>query len=120
MAKILIVDDAPTVLNIEEIVLTSEGYEIDKAENAEEALSKIRDNKYDMGIFDVNMPGKNGLELTKEALSLPNGKNMKIVILTTESADELKAQAKTAGAKGWLIKPFKEEDLLAIVKKLIG
>ena len=75
---------------------------------------------YDLGIFDVNMPGKTGIELTKDVLASPNGKEMQILILTTESSDEMKAKGKEAGAKGWLIKPFNDEALLAVVEKCIG
>jgi two-component system, chemotaxis family, chemotaxis protein CheY len=121
MKRILLTDDAPTVLKLLEFTLSEEGYEIDKASNAEEAIQAINNKgPFDLGIFDVNMPGKTGIELTKEALSTENGKNMKILILTTESSDEMKARGKEAGAKGWLIKPFNDEDLISVVEKLIG
>lgn len=121
MKKILLTDDAPTVLKLLEFTLGEEGYEIEKASNADEALQAINTKgPFDLGIFDVNMPGKTGIQLTKEALATPNGKDMKILILTTESSDEMKAKGKEAGAKGWLVKPFNDEDLTAVVEKLIG
>jgi two-component system chemotaxis response regulator CheY len=121
MKKILITDDAPTVLKLLEFTLTDEGYTVDKASNAEEAMRQVEQNgPYDLGIFDVNMPGKTGIELTKDVLESPNGRNMQILILTTESSDEMKAKGKEAGAKGWLVKPFNDEALLAVVEKCIG
>ncbi len=121
MKRILLTDDAPTVLKLLEFALTEAGYQVEKATNAVEAM-KVIENKgpFDMGIFDVNMPGKTGIELTKDVLSHPAGKDMKILILTTESSDEMKQKGREAGAKGWLIKPFNDEDLLAVVEKLIG
>jgi two-component system chemotaxis response regulator CheY len=121
MKKILLTDDAPTVLKLLEFTLTDVGYTVEKASNAEEAMKMIdAKGPFDLGIFDVNMPGKTGIELTKDVLAAPNGKNMKIVILTTESSEEMKNKGREAGAKGWLVKPFVDEDLLAVVEKLIG
>lgn len=121
MKKILITDDAPTVLKLLEFTLTDAGYTVEKASNANEAMSVLEaKGPFDMGIFDVNMPGKTGIELTKDVLAHPKGKNMKILILTTESSEEMKNKGREAGAKGWLIKPFNDEDLLAVVEKLIG
>ncbi|TGK04457.1 response regulator [Leptospira selangorensis] len=121
MTKILCVDDAPTVLKLLDFTLTEEGYSVCKAAGPDEALTKIEsDGPFDIGIFDVNMPGRTGIELTKEVLRTEKGKSMKILILTTESSDAMKSQGKDAGAKGWMIKPFNDEDLLAAVKHLIG
>ncbi len=85
MKKILAVDDANTVLKIVNLTLSEEGYEVKTATNASDAKKMILAESFDLGIFDVNMPGENGIELTKNALSMENGKKMKIVILTTES-----------------------------------
>ncbi|PJZ26675.1 response regulator [Leptospira hartskeerlii] len=121
MTKILCVDDAPTVLKLLDFTLTEEGYSVCKAAGPDEALTKIEsEGPFDIGIFDVNMPGRTGIELTKEVLRTEKGKSMKILILTTESSDAMKSQGKDAGAKGWMIKPFNDEDLLAAVKHLIG
>lgn len=119
MTRILCVDDAPTVLKLLEFTLTEEGYNVTKAANPDEAVVKIEtEGPFDIGIFDVNMPGRTGIELTKEVLKSEKGKGMKILILTTESSDSMKNQGKEAGAKGWMIKPFNDEDLLAAVKHL--
>ena len=118
MKKVLAVDDAPTVLKIVEFTLADEGYEDSTAANAEEAKKMVANQAFDIGVFDVNMPGQNGIDLTRDILQMDNGKNMKIVIVTTESSDELKAAGKNAGAVGWLVKPFEGEDLLDLVGQL--
>lgn len=121
MKEILLCDDAPTVLKLMDMILSEEGYKVTKSGNAEEAIRKISDNpNYALGIFDVNMPGKTGIELTKEALSHPNGKNMKVIIVSTEASDHLKEEGKKVGVKAWLTKPYDDEDLLEVVQKLIG
>ncbi|MBE7412503.1 MAG: response regulator [Leptospiraceae bacterium] len=119
MKKILAVDDANTVLKIVDMTLSDEGYDVKTAPNAEEAKKILQAEKFDLGVFDVNMPGQNGIDLTRDVLLMPNGKDMKIVILTTESSEELKEAGKKAGAVAWLIKPFEGEDLLELVKQLI-
>lgn len=118
MKKILIVDDSPSVIRVVKMALAMEGYDITSAANAEQAEEILKGNSFDFGIFDVNMPGKNGIELVRTVMGLPNGKDMKILILTTESSEELKKKGREAGAKGWLIKPFNHIDLLTVLKKL--
>ncbi|ABZ93415.1 response regulator [Leptospira biflexa] len=119
MAKILTVDDAPAVLKILNLVLTTDGHEVESASNGMEALEKIQNTKFDIGIFDVNMPGMTGIELTEKALKSDNGKTMKIVMLTTESSEEMKNKGKAAGAVGWLVKPFANESLAKLISQLI-
>lgn len=81
-------------------------------------MNTLQKEKFDIGIFDVNMPGQNGIELTRDVLKMENGKNMKIVILTTESSEDLQTQGKNTGAVGWTVKPFEGGDLLELVKML--
>ena len=118
MKRILAVDDAPVVLKIIDFALSDEGFEVVQAGNADQAKKILEKEKFDIGIFDVNMPGQNGIDLTRDVLELENGKNMKIVILTTESSEELQTQGKNAGAVGWIVKPFEGGDLLELVKML--
>ncbi|MDH5657650.1 MAG: response regulator [Spirochaetia bacterium] len=118
MKKVLAVDDAPTVLKIVDFTLSDEGYQVKTAASAEEAKKLLESESFDIGIFDVNMPGQNGIDLTKDVMQSDSGKHMKIVIVTTESSEELKSAGKAAGAVGWLVKPFESEDLLELVAKL--
>lgn len=117
--NILLVDDSPTVRTLVKFSLSSKGYNIFEAGDAEEALNVIKEKgPFPICIFDINMPGKNGIELIKEVLAIPEHANTKIVVLTTESSDELKQKGKEAGAKAWLVKPFEEESLLTVINKL--
>ena len=85
---------------------------------ADEALKKIEEGKFDFGIFDVNMPGKTGIELVPLVLNHPNGKSMKIVILTTESSAEIRKKGEDAGASAWMVKPFKNAEMIDLLKQL--
>jgi two-component system chemotaxis response regulator CheY len=84
-----------------------------------EAINFIKSNEVDLVITDINMPNMNGLEML-EAIQKDTAINhVPIVMLTTEGAADLLARAKSAGAKGWLVKPFKPEQLIAVVQKLV-
>ena len=74
----------------------------------------------DMLLTDLNMPNKNGLELIETVRSMPKFKFMPIIMLTTESQTEMKQKGKAAGATGWIVKPFKPKQLLAVIKKVLG
>ncbi|MBL0953583.1 MAG: response regulator [Leptospira sp.] len=119
--KILLCDDAPTALKLMELILSGEGYEIYKAENAEQAMLSLEANgPFDGCVFDINMPGKNGIELSKEYLAHPKGQGGKILIVSTESSDYLRQAGKDAGVKAWIVKPFEDEDLIEVLNKIIG
>ncbi|MDF3820479.1 response regulator [Leptospira sp. 96542] len=119
--KILLCDDAPTALKLMQMVLSDEGYEIHKAENAEQAMKSLEQNgPFDGCVFDVNMPGKNGIELTRDFLAHPKGSNAKILIVSTESSDHLRQAGKEAGVKAWIVKPFEDEDLIEVLQKILS
>jgi len=120
MKRILVVDDSGAVVRLLKVGLKSAGYDVDEAGNAVEAMKKIEANTYDCGIFDFNMPGKNGIELLKDVLAHPRGKGMRVIMLTTESSNEMKEAGRAAGAAGWLVKPFKNEALIATIEKVLG
>lgn len=118
MRKILVVDDAATIVKIVSFALGDAGHEVSQASNADEAMKLVNARPFDVGIFDYNMPGKNGIELVRDVLGSANGANMRIIILTTESSSDLKEEGRRAGAAGWLVKPFRDEDLIEIVSRL--
>ena len=121
MKTILLVDDSTTILISISAVLTKAGYGVEKASNAEDALSRMKSGnlKPDLLITDLNMPGKNGIEFIKEVRQLPALRFMPILFLTTESQQAKRAEAKAAGASGWIVKPAKAEELLAAIKMVI-
>ncbi|MBK6608362.1 MAG: response regulator [Leptospiraceae bacterium] len=121
MKKILLCDDAPTVLKLMEMILSAEGYKIEKSSNANEAVDTIKQKgPFDLGIFDVNMPGKSGIELAADIQNLPEAKGMKVMIVSTESSYHLKEAGKQAGVKAWLTKPYDDGDLVEVVGKLLS
>ncbi len=118
MKKVLVVDDAAVIIKIVSYALGEAGHQVSSAANADEAMKLVDQQSFDIGIFDYNMPGKNGIELLRDVLKSPNGARMKIIMLTTESSTDLKEEGRRAGAAGWLVKPFQNQDLMAIMGQL--
>jgi two-component system, chemotaxis family, chemotaxis protein CheY len=121
--RILIVDDSATLRASVNFVLTDAGYEVVQAKNGNEGLAvlnqlKVSNSKVDMIISDINMPVMDGIEFVKE-VKKSEFRFVPILILTTESENAKKMEGKAAGASGWLVKPFKPEQLLWVVKKFV-
>lgn len=119
MGHILTVDDSPSVRQVVRIVLEGAGHTVSEAGNGQEGLAKARSGGLDLVITDLNMPVMNGIDLIRALRTLPSVAGVPIVFLTTESADPVKAEAKAAGATGWITKPFKPEQILAVANKLV-
>jgi two-component system chemotaxis response regulator CheY len=120
--KILIVDDSKTIRQQVSFTLKKGGYTVIEAEDGLQGIEKLKaeGGEIAMVISDVNMPNMNGLEMV-EAISKDASLNkVPIVMLTTEGSSELISRARAAGAKGWLVKPFKPDQLIAAVTKLAG
>ncbi len=120
MAKIVIVDDAASMVGLVEITLKNEGHEVVTAADGVLALAKLDGTHFDLIITDLNMPNMDGVELIKAAKAKPEYKFTPIVMLTTESRDNKKQEGKDAGAKAWLVKPFKPDVLNDVVNKILG
>lgn len=120
MKTIFLVDDSATVLISTSSILAKAGYQIEKAASAEEAMTKFKGGlKPDLLITDLNMPGMNGIELIKQVRLIPTLRFMPILLLTTESQQSKRADAKAAGASGWLVKPATADELLNTIKLVI-
>ncbi len=120
MAKtILIVDDSASLRQVVNIALSSAGYEIIEACDGVDALSKLDGRKVHLIISDVNMPNMNGIELVRQVKARPEYKFTPIIMLTTESQADMKAQGQAAGARAWVVKPFQPAQMLAAVAKLM-
>ena len=121
MAKTaLIVDDSGVFLKMLESTLWALDYEVTEASDGQEALEKARLRHFDLVLTDQNMPRMDGVELIKGLRALPSYRNVPILMITTEASDELKAQAKEAGATGWLQKPTNPGKLLEVLNKVSG
>ena len=119
MPTVLIIDDSETIRLQVKQALASTGYEIIEAVDGLDGLEKLRSSPHlDMVLCDVNMPRMNGLEVIAEAHRL--GSKVPMVMLTTEGQPSMIKQARESGAKGWIVKPFKPELLVATVTKLVS
>ena len=121
MAKtILIVDDASLIRNVASKAAIEVGYNVVLAEDGSDGLIKLKENEIDMVFSDVNMPNMGGLEMVAEIKKDITYQFLPIVMLTTESKPELKAQGKALGVKAWLVKPFNKTKFLIALDKLLG
>jgi two-component system chemotaxis response regulator CheY len=117
--SIISVDDSSTMRRMVSFTLKSAGYEVLEAGDGAEALALLKTRAVDLVISDINMPKLNGIELTRELRSQPNYSRTPIILLTTESDPAKKAEGRAAGATGWIVKPFNQEQLLAVVSKVL-
>ena len=120
MSTILTVDDSEAVRDLVRFTLEAEGYSVVEAENGQEALDRLRADRPALVITDLNMPVMNGIDFIRSARGEAAGSGIPIVMLTTETAPEMKAQGKEAGATGWINKPFDTDKLIAVTRKLLG
>ncbi len=120
MAHVMIVDDSPTVLMSMESLLQRFGHTVVKASTAEEAVEKLRAGEEPkMVITDLHMPGKNGIELIGFLRQHPAHRFTPMLVLTTDSQQDRRDQAKKAGATGWLTKPVDHKQLETALQKLL-
>jgi two-component system chemotaxis response regulator CheY len=117
---ILAVDDSASMRQMVKLTLSSAGYQVVEAADGRDALTKAKSGSFNMVLTDLNMPNMDGLALIRELRTLPAYRGVPIVFLTTESDAGKKAEAKTAGATAWIVKPFQQDQLLGVVRKIIG
>jgi two-component system, chemotaxis family, chemotaxis protein CheY len=116
---ILTVDDSPSIRLMMKLTLAAEGYEVMQATDGLEALEFARHHNADLVLTDINMPHMDGLTLIRELRLLPAYKCVPMLVLTTESAQDRKLLGKEAGATGWLVKPFNNQQLLATIARVM-
>jgi two-component system, chemotaxis family, chemotaxis protein CheY len=116
---VLAVDDAMTMRKMVAFTLRGAGFEVIEAGNGAEGLKQLAAKPVDLIITDVNMPVMDGIEFTRQARAALRGRPVPILILTTESDQSKKAEARAAGATGWIVKPFQQDQLLAVVGKVL-
>ncbi len=117
---ILAVDDSGSLRQMVAFSLTTAGYKVLQAVDGVDGLSKAKDTVVDLVLTDQNMPNMDGLTLIQNLRGLSTYAKVPILMLTTESSDEMKARGKAAGANGWLVKPFDPKRLIDVVHKVIG
>jgi two-component system chemotaxis response regulator CheY len=120
MAQILVVDDSSTVRDEVAGFLKRNGLDVATAVDGKDGLSKLRmDPKVRLVVSDVNMPNMDGLTMAEKIRGELGNKAVNIVMLTTENNPNMKERGKAAGIKGWIVKPFKGDAVLATFKKLV-
>eukprot|EP01030_Chromulinospumella_sphaerica_P003916 gene3916-3830_t len=102
------------------MTLKSQGFEVIEGCDGKDALTKLDGRKVHLIVSDLNMPNMDGLSFVREVKKMPDYKFVPIIMLTTETDDTLKAQGQAAGLKAWMVKPFKPEQMLAAVNKLVA
>lgn len=119
MPLILAVDDSPSMRKMVTFTLTGAGHQVVEAVDGVDAYEKAQAQAFDLVLTDQNMPRLDGLGLTRKLREHPQYKTTPILMLTTESSDLMKQAGRTAGATGWLVKPFDPARLLDVIQKVV-
>lgn len=117
---VLTIDDSPSIRQLVGMTLKRAGYAVLEAGNGLEGYNVATTNRVDAVVVDLNMPVMTGIEFLRKFREHPSGRGVPVVLLTTESDEGLKRDAKAAGATGWMVKPFNPDQLLSIIRKVAG
>ncbi|MFQ3236779.1 MAG: two-component system chemotaxis response regulator CheY [Paraglaciecola sp.] len=117
---ILIVDDSASIRQMVEMTLKSASYEVTTANDGQAGLDLCKVKQFDFVLTDQNMPRMDGLTFIKSLRAMANYRVTPLIVITTESGDDMKAQGRAAGATGWMVKPFDPKKLLEIAAKVLG
>ena len=118
--NILAVDDSRTMRDMLALALGEAGYTVRLAEDGQDALDALADFSPDAIISDINMPRLDGFGFVEAVRRIARYRATPILVLTTESAPELKARARAAGATGWIVKPFDAPKLVRALQMVAG
>ena len=119
MHSILAVDDSPSMRQMVSFTLKNAGFNVVEAVDGQDAWEKAGGRSFDLVLTDQNMPRMDGISLTKRLRESAQFKSTPILILTTESSDQMKQAGRAAGATGWLVKPFDPNKLIEVIQKVI-
>ncbi len=117
--QILIVDDSESIREVLAYNLVNAGFEVLTACDGMEALQYFDGRPIDLLLTDYHMPNLNGLELIGKIRQLASYKFLPILVLTTENQKDIILEARSAGATGWLTKPFSTDKLIQVLRKVI-
>ncbi|WAJ29837.1 response regulator [Antarcticirhabdus aurantiaca] len=118
--SVLCVDDSASIRQMVSFTLESAGYSPTTAVDGADAITKLETQSFSLVITDLNMPNLDGIGMIRKLRAMPKHAGVPVVMLTTESDEAKKAEGKAAGATGWIVKPFDQAKLVAVVNKLIG
>jgi len=117
---ILVVDDSASLRQIVSIALKGAGYEVIEGCDGQDGLNKLKGQKVHLIVSDVNMPNMDGLTMVKTIKGMPEYKFTPVIMLTTESGEDKKSAGKEYGVRAWMVKPFKPDQMLDAVSKLLA
>jgi two-component system chemotaxis response regulator CheY len=117
--KVLIVDDSASMRQMIAFTLTRAGYDVSQGINGKDGLTQLAKHQPHLIISDLNMPEMDGLEFIRQLRTLPGSRLTPVLMLTTESDSAKKQAGKSAGATGWLVKPFQPEQLLQVILRVL-
>ena len=120
MHTILAVDDSASMRRMVSFTLKNAGYDVVDAVDGMDAWNKAAQRRFDLVLTDQNMPGLDGIGLTRKLRASPGFETTPILILTTESSEPMKQAGRAAGATGWMVKPFDPAKLIEVIGKVIG
>jgi two-component system, OmpR family, alkaline phosphatase synthesis response regulator PhoP len=117
--RILVVDDEPHLIRSLSFILAKEGYQVDMAGDGEEALKKVSENRPDMVFLDIMMPKKNGYEVCQTIRSIPELKEIYIIMLSAKGWEIDREQALKVGANEFMSKPFSPLEAVSRARKAL-
>jgi two-component system chemotaxis response regulator CheY len=119
MTTVMLIDDSRTILMSLSAILTRNGFTVQTASDGRDALTKLATAKPDLIISDLNMPNMDGIAFIKEVRKDLSMRSTPILMLSTESEEAKRQEAKSAGATGWLVKPIGAESLLKVISRVL-
>ncbi len=118
--KVLAIDDSRTIRHLLSVTLGDAGFNVETADDGVLGVEAFQDADADVVITDINMPNMDGFGVIESIRGGQVNNRVPILVLTTESGDDLKARARQAGATGWIVKPFDDVSLISALKRVTG
>ena len=118
--RILAIDDSRTIRTLLTMALEGAGFDVTTAVDGVDGVNKFKESHADLVITDVNMPNKDGFGVIEDIRANDINRSVPVLVLTTESGPALKERARKAGATGWIVKPFDDDSLVSVIRRLTG
>lgn len=118
--KVLAIDDSRTIRNLVRKAMEEAGFACTTADDGVQGVERFAEVEPDVVITDINMPRMDGFGVIDAIRGGGTNRSVPILVLTTESAEELKARARQAGATGWIVKPFEDTAIVSVVRRVTG
>jgi two-component system, chemotaxis family, chemotaxis protein CheY len=116
---VLVVDDSASIRQMVTFTLQEGGFSVVEAGNGQEGLTRLEQGKVDLIITDLNMPVMDGITFIRQLRARPASRYTPVLMLTTESQGAKKQEGRSAGATGWIVKPFNPDKLLQVIAKVL-